>query len=91
MYSQFKMHGHKSIKPSEIFVPVYQITLRHILSEHYPNHLRQNHPLSIKMIYEYNRTPLIRIGLALPVNDFLLKPYYVFLWLESPPPIVKYI
>ena len=54
----------------KMFVPVYQITLRHILSEHDPNHLRQNHPLSIKMIYY--RIPLIRIGLALPVNIFLL-------------------
>ena len=29
---------------SEMFVPVYQITLRHILNECDPNHVRQNHP-----------------------------------------------
>jgi len=44
---------------------------------------------------KYSRTPLIRtlvirIGLALQANIFLLQLYWMFLWLKIFPPIVKY-
>jgi hypothetical protein len=45
----------------EMFVPVYQITLRHVISEHDPNLLRQNPPLYQEDI-KWNSTYPDRVG-----------------------------
>ena len=37
-------------------------------------------------VYDINRLRVNRIGLALPVNTFLLQLYYISLWLTFTPP-----